>query len=204
MKTPLLICDYDGCLVNSRRRLAMLTLEALRPFAVSVSENEVLSSIGTPTEERIARYGIGPEAKELAVTSFEDLHRTDDYSDVPATPGADPWIRSHRHARMWILSRSPRRPVESSLVRLGWESYFERVLTACECGEDSKASVLRRLTSAETAREIWCIGDEEQDMEAARAIGARAILVRRSHNRSIESLTDLVVDDFTDARLVCA
>ena len=89
----------------------------------------------------------------------------------------------------------------SSLKRQGWDSYFERILTSTECGRESKTSVLLRLMSKESPQYLWCLGDERQDLEAARAIGARAILVRAPHNSSLECFADVVVDDFTDVRL---
>ena len=209
--TPfLLLFDLDGTLVDSVPDLAFALNEVLRERGRRpLSPREVMRMVGDGVTALVARglSARGVEAGELAraLSRFLQIYeahatdRTRPYPGVVETLGA---LRA-RGYQMALCTNKPQRATETVLQGLGLSAFFDAVAGGdrfpVKKPDPGHLSRLVALLGGAPARAAM-IGDNENDVAAARAAGMPALVMRYGYaRRPPESLgADALLDAFAE------
>ena len=176
--------DLDGTLVDSAEYHFESWIEALRAEGRSLTRDQFLASFGQRNDRILAAW-LGPDASSELVLRIAEAkesayRRIVRERGLEPLPGAARWI-ADLHEEGWkqaIASSAPRLNVEVVLDVLGWQPYFDAVVT----GEDVHAgkpdpevflTAARRL-GVPPARSV-VVEDAAAGIEAARRGGMRSI-----------------------------
>ncbi|MCB1054945.1 MAG: HAD hydrolase-like protein [Acidobacteria bacterium] len=197
-RTPKVLVDFDGTLIDSVPDLVALTLEALAAWRLEPSPRQVEALLGLPTGERLRRHGV-PEGELAAGESrFLELHARCRYTRSRPQPGARRWLAATHHVSKWIVSASPRNAVAAGLDEHGLAHHFDRIIGAPAAAGLDKVAALAPERERLVAAGSWFLGDQRSDLEAARSVGARFALVLNPRNRDLAREADRVLESFEE------
>jgi phosphoglycolate phosphatase len=183
---PLVVCDLDGTLVDSRRDLAHATNRLVAAYGgTSLDEDAVVRMVGDGAEQLVARAfraaGL-PTAPPDALTRFLEIYaaglldHTRPYVGVPEALDA----LSHL-ASLAVLTNKPRALSEHILQGLGLAPFFKTVLggDGPHARKPSPEGVRRLMEEFGVAAiETRLVGDSVVDLRTSRASGVSVVLVR--------------------------
>lgn len=196
LRPKLILMDFDGTIVDSKDALVRLTMNTLDEFNTVKDAELAHELIGIPTKERFTRHGIATEHLNAATDVFDKLHKTDAYSDVATIKGLVPWLEQYRNVPKWVITNSPRFPVEQSLRSLNIFDFFEKIITREDLNGQSKLEYFRKLPSLSKFWPKWFLGDEHNDLQAGSYIGAVTFLMNNSRNSHLQPFADFNIDNY--------
>ncbi len=183
------IFDLDGTLVDSRLDFAAIRQE----INASISEGK----IDGPILEALP--SLSPQNRAITERILEE-HERRGVEEATEFPGAVRVLEelSSEGIRTAILTRNSRVSLEAILERFPFEVEATRTREDGLTKPDPEPvrALCERLEVA-PERTIG-VGDYRFDLEAARAAGALAILVRRPGNAAFETLAERVIDDLDE------
>lgn len=199
--------DLDGTLVDSAVDLMDSLNELLRSeglCAVQLVETKAMIGDGVLKliERALARVGGEPArapellGKFLAIYEPRATANTRVYPEVPETLG---WL--HGRLKIGLVTNKPTRAAHAILADLGLAPFFDVVIggDTLACRKPRPEPLLAALDrlGVEAVRAVM-VGDNHHDVEAARAAGARAIVVAYGYSHTSP---DLLGADFTIERM---
>ena len=208
----LVIFDFDGTLVDSRKLIAESNRIVFGQFGFAVpSEDESFSLVGMSLESVLLKLA-GPDAPvEKMMAAYRrvlPLLRADmAYADVPFDGAADllAALSEHKDVLLGLATAHAAHAVAPALERFGWQNYFCTVQTADKApSKPHPAMVLQALSEARVeAGDAIMVGDTAFDIEMACAAGVRSVAVSWGYHRPdrLYSAGALrVVNDMTELR----
>jgi phosphoglycolate phosphatase len=208
----LVIFDFDGTLVDSRKLITESNRVVFGQFGLPVpSEEASFSLIGISLELALLQLA-GPDAPvEKMVAAFHQalpLLRADAaYVEAPFDGAADllAELAARKNVRLGIATGHVSHMIEPALERFGWQQYFRTVQTADKApSKPHPGMILQALGEAGVkAEDAIMVGDTSYDMEMACAAGVRAVGVSWGYHRP-DRLRDAgawrVVNDISELR----
>jgi len=204
--------DLDGTLIDSAPDIAAAVNELLaRSGRGPLTVAAVTSMIGNGVEKLVERAlnatgePLTPEALEREQTAMLDIygkHLTGLTTLLPGVPAALDALRRDG-IRLGLATNKQQRFIETIFEHFGLSSLFDAVIgggpgIVKKPAPDMLIAAMKQLgvTSADTVM----VGDSTSDVEAARAAGARSVIVRGGGYTSVpaEQLgADIVIADMT-------
>jgi phosphoglycolate phosphatase len=166
---PLLLCDWNGTLVDDADRAWLATAAVLRARGLGeIDRAGFAAAFRLPLRDFLADLGIEDDL-DGAVELWNDGLLA---SAPEPSPGAHDLLErmSARGVVVGIVSAAREDVVRSDIEALG----LDRGIGFVVAGVESKPTVLTALV-AERARAVAYLGDTEYDMRAAAQAGAQAI-----------------------------
>jgi phosphoglycolate phosphatase len=204
-KHPLLLCDLDGTLIDSREDLAtgvnlMRADYGLEPLSIETVTRFVGDGAGKLVERSL------PES----VKNFEEaLHKLKKYYGenmfvkTRLYPGVEEGLRL-LHGKGWriaLTSNKPSDKCEDILRHLGIDSCFDMVLGASEKYplKPDPASIFIAMEEIGAAMgDTWIIGDNHTDLEAGRRAGIKRCYAKYGFGHVGSEGYDMSVDSFME------
>ena len=208
----LVIFDFDGTLVDSRKLIIESNRVVFGQFGLSLpSEEESFSLVGMSLELVLLQLA-GPDASVgKMVAAYQrvlPLLRADAaYAEVPFG-GADDLLAAlaeHKDVRLGIATGHASHAIAPALERFGWQEHFCTVQTADKApSKPHPGMILQALSEASVkAEDAIMIGDTAFDIEMARAADVRGVAVSWGYHRP-DRLRDAgascVVNDMSELR----
>jgi len=204
-----IIFDFDGTLVDSRKRIFAAADHAFSDHGPHRPGNDaVLRTIGLKPEDMMAR--LLPDASRAERDDIAaryrarslDISRADVESEVPF-PGAAALLNRMLRDGIpaGIATGKSRTGLAASLDRLGWSNLFQATRTADD-GPGKPDPEILQLVLADLgvdASQATYVGDTVFDMHMAAAAGVRAVGVAWGYHRPEELLeagAAMVVESF--------
>jgi len=188
----LVIFDFDGTLVDSRKLIAESNRIVFGQFGFAVpSEDESFSLVGMSLESVLLKLA-GPDAPvEKMMAAYRrvlPLLRADmAYADVPfdGAAGLLAALSEHGDVLLGLATAHAAHAVAPALERFGWQNYFCTVQTADKApSKPHPAMVLQALSEAGVeAGDAIMVGDTAFDIEMACAAGVRGVAVSWGYHR---------------------
>jgi phosphoglycolate phosphatase len=208
----LIIFDFDGTLVDSRRLIIESHRVIFGEFGFAPpSEHESLALIGMSLELVLLQLA-GPNAPidEMAKAYQRLLPRLRAdaaFADVPFDGAADllTALAGRSDVRLGIATGHVSHALSPALERFGWQNFFCTIQTADRApSKPHPGMLLQALNEAGvSAADAVMIGDTAFDMEMAHAAGVRAVAVSWGYHRSHRlhgAGASCVVDDMNELR----
>lgn len=204
-----IIFDFDGTLVDSRKRIFAAADHAFSEFGSQRPTNEeVLRTIGLKPEDMMARLlpaATRSQRDDLAAryrARSLEISRMDIESEAPF-PGAGALLSrlSEQGVPTGIATGKSRAGLAASLDRLGWSDLFRATRTADDGPGKPDPEILQlvlRDLQVDPPRATY-VGDTVFDMHMALAAGVRAVGVTWGYHRPAELLdagAAMVVEGF--------
>jgi len=171
----LVIFDMDGTLMDSMACLADWLHRAVKDHCPPAVTPATITGVFGPTEKQIIAKFVSEDMVQPCLNAYYDLYERE-HDRIFVYPGIDKLLEAVRNQGipMALCTGKSRRAVEISLKRLGWNSYFEVIIT----GDDTKRfkpdpeglNLILSQIPAARHRTIF-IGDSPADTEAARKAG---------------------------------
>jgi phosphoglycolate phosphatase len=210
MKRNVLVFDLDGTLVDSAPDLAAALNAALGEIGgrtLSVATVRAMIGDGTPmlVARGLAAAGLPAERhadrldRFLALYEADPIGRTRPYPDVPETLAL---LRADGH-RLAVCTNKPQAASLAVLRGLGLDSFFAAVVggDVLPVRKPDPRHLLGTLAAlGTTAREAVMIGDNENDVAAAKGAGVPVIVMRYGYARvPLAAIgADLQLDAFSE------
>lgn len=204
-----IIFDFDGTLVDSRRRIFAAADHAFSEFGPQRPTNEaVLRTIGLKPTDMMARLlPAEPQSRREEIAGRYrarslEISRSGLESEDPF-PGADALLNRlfERGIPAGIATGKSKEGLAASLERLGWSDLFRATRTADDGPGKPDPEILQlvlrdlRVDASQSAY----VGDTVFDMHMALAAGVRALGVAWGYHRSEELLSagaDAIIENF--------
>jgi phosphoglycolate phosphatase len=208
----LVIFDFDGTLVDSRKLITESNRVVFGQFGLSVpSEAESFSLVGMSLELVLLQLA-GPDAPvEAMVAAYREvlpLLRADvAYAEV-AFDGANELLAAlaeRSDVRLGIATGHASHAIVPALERFGWQGHFCTVQTADKAPSKPHPGMIHQALSEAGVRaeDAIMIGDTTFDIEMARAADVRGVAVSWGYHRP-DRLRDAgawrVVDGMSELR----
>jgi pyrophosphatase PpaX len=211
MVDRILVFDFDGLIVDSKRMYIELIKKALEENGQRFSFEEISEKLIPSIKGTIER--ILPEHMENKSTVVEkseekaiELTSTDGLNFISLCDDAANTIRElmERGSKMYLLSNSHSTFIEKALRFFNIDSYFEEVF-ALDSGFSSKDDALRHISKINNVglADVTYIGDTENDVKLARRVGCRIIIVFNeiswnfpNRQRILDSSPDSIIEKF--------
>jgi phosphoglycolate phosphatase len=189
----LVIFDFDGTLVDSRKLIAESNRVVFGQFGFALpSEDESLSLVGMSLDLVLLRLA-GPDApiEEMVAAYHRELPRLRAdaaYAEVPFGGATDllASLAEHIDVRLGVATAHVSRAIAPALERFGWQKYFCTVQTSDKApSKPHPGMILQALSEANvSAEDAVMVGDTAFDIEMARAAGVRGVAVSWGYHRA--------------------
>ena len=204
-KHPLLICDLDGTLIDSREDLAtgvnlMRADYGLEPLPVEA----VTEFVGNGARKLVERALPGAlKDIEEALHKFKGYYKANMFVKTRLYTGVEEGLRI-LHGKGWKLALSSNKPsdkCEDIVKHLGIDSYFDMILGASENyplkPDPGSIFIAMKKTGADKS-ETWIIGDNYTDLEAGRRAGIKRCYAKYGFGHVGSEEYDMAVDSFME------
>jgi phosphoglycolate phosphatase len=188
----LIVFDFDGTLVDSRRLISESNRIVFGEFGFAVpSEDESFALVGLSLDLVLARL-IGPDAPvERMVAAYRrvvpQLRADQAYAEVPFEGAAELLreLSGHRDLRLGIATAHVSHTLTPALQHYGWQSYFCTIQTADNApSKPHPGMLLKALSTTDIdAADAVMVGDTTFDIEMACAAGVRGVAVSWGYHR---------------------
>jgi phosphonatase-like hydrolase len=213
----LIVLDVGGTIIQDHGDVPDALEAAFDRHGVKVGLEEIAKWRGASKREVVRHFTSersklsGPKLDALCDAIYKDF--TDQaiqaYKDVPPIPGAEKAFQELRSAGFLLASSTGfgREIAASIFRRLGWEKYFEAMITSDDVaqGRPSPYMIFHGMEGARVSSvaEVMAVGDTPLDLQAAAnggvrgmvgvlsGVGKRDQLAREPHTDIIESVADL-------------
>ena len=182
---PLIVFDFDGTIIDSRRDLVDSTNEVLASYgAAAQPADDVAGMIGDGAKKLVERAltaaGLDPQEPE-ALDRFRRIYdrRLLD-STRPYDGMAEVLGRASRRARLALLSNKPEAPTRRLLAAFDLARHFSWVIggdSGFERKPDPASLEFLMTAGGTTPASTLFVGDSAIDAETARRAGVRLCLV---------------------------
>jgi phosphoglycolate phosphatase len=212
MAMKLVVFDFDGTLVDSRKLIVESNRIVFGEFGLSLpAQEDSFALVGLSLESVLARLA-GPDAPiERMVAAYRrvmpQLRADRAFAEVPFD-GAGALLRElfeHKGVRLGIATSHVLHTLAPALRQYGWHDYFCTVQTADNAlSKPHPGMLLKALGEANVeAADAVMVGDTTFDIEMACAAGIRGIAVSWGYHRPDRLHTAgaiRVVDDMDELR----
>ena len=175
-----LLFDWDNTLVDAWAGVAAALNASLAAFGMPTwTVPEVRARVrGSLRDTFPAMFGDDwTRARDVFYATLAAGH----LDHVTPMPGADAALRAGAPWPMAVVSNKSGQYLRREVTHLGWDRWFGAVVGAGDAAADKPdaAPLLMALERIGVAADssVWFVGDTAIDMQAARAAGARAVLV---------------------------
>ena len=208
MTSPI-IFDCDGVLVDSEELAWSAWREALAPYGVEITDQEVADLSGRTEEDAFNHFAAGgdiPPYEDFWPVLAERVHRLfENYLEAFEDAADTLEFLSERGRAMAVASSSPRARLDLSLTSTGLDRFFEVVVAGDEVESGKPAPDIYLAAAAGLGADpTTCVAVEDAPagVAAARAAGMRVVAVLRGGYTSDELReADLIVPRLTPAAL---
>ncbi|MFA4830884.1 MAG: HAD family phosphatase [Patescibacteria group bacterium] len=210
-KIKAIIFDMDGVLIDSELYWGEIERDFFESRGVKYTKRINSQVRGRPEKEMVAwakrEYGFTETVDELL--AIRDRMTEKIYS-VRARPmaGIEDLLKKIRKKgyKSGIASSSVLRRIKMIVERLGWQSFFDKLMSSVDEGCDGKPApdIYLRATKALTAAPENCVvlEDTENGVRAAKRAGMRCVAItdKRWQHGDL-SRADLLIDSLADKKL---
>jgi phosphoglycolate phosphatase len=202
---PLLLCDLDGTLVDSRDDLAtgvnlMRADYGLEPLSVEAVTGFIGDGAG-----KLVKRSLPESVKNVedALDKFKKYYKENMFVRTCLYPDVEEGLRL-LHGKGWKLALTSNKPsdkCEDILRHFGIDFYFDMILGASDRYplKPDPASLLIAMEEAGADKSgTWIIGDNHTDLEAGRRAGIRRCYARYGFGHVGSEDFDMVVDSFME------
>lgn len=169
--------DLDGTLINPRKRLHTLFVE-LSGSQIGFDEYWKCKDKGLNQAQMLEHIGYRYSCREFNKRWLEEIERKDllsldeVFTDVPPLLES---LRTYKIKMFIVTNRQSYENLEWELLQFGISGYFDAVISTFQkCSKDEAVVKLGLCTENSVF-----VGDSEEDMNAARALGINGILIHR-------------------------
>ena len=202
---PLLLCDLDGTLIDSREDLAtgvnlMRADYGLEPLSLE----SVTGFVGNGARKLVERSLPGSVKNiEEAMHKFKKYYRENMFVKTRLYPGVEEGLRL-LHGKEWKLALSSNKPsgkCEDILKHIGIDFYFDMILGASEnypLKPDPASILIAMKQTGANKSATWIIGDNHTDLEAGRRAGIKRCYAKYGFGHVGSEEYDMAVDSFME------
>ncbi len=204
-KYPLLICDLDGTLIDSREDLATgVNLMRADYGLIPLSVESVTGYVGDGARKLVER-ALPESVKNIedALHKFKKYYQENMFVKTRLYPTVEEGLRL-LHGKGWKLALSSNKPsdkCEAILRHFGVDLYFDMILGASEKyplkPDPSSVLIAMKKIAADKAL-TWIIGDNHTDLEAGRRAGIRCCYAKYGFGNEGAEKYDMAVDSFME------
>lgn len=198
-----LVFDLDGTLIDSRVDIAHATNHALGKLGLpALSVAEIASFVGDGARAllaRAARRQLEAAELELLLRAFLEFYEAHPTDHTLLMPGAHEALSALAHLPLALCTNKPRSTTDAILSQLRLAQTFSVVVAGGDLPQ-LKPDPLPLLHIAERLElspvELVMVGDGAQDIQCAKAAGARAVAVEggiQANERLLASNPDVVL-----------
>jgi phosphoglycolate phosphatase len=210
MKRNAVLFDLDGTLIDSVPDLQAALNETLREIGKpALSQEQVRGMIGDGTAMLVARglaaSGVPAEALAERLPRFLALYEADPVAHTRLYPGVLEVLKSlaAEGRRLAICTNKPQTATLAVLRGLGLEGLFSAIIggDALPVKKPDPGHILGTIAAlGATPDAAVMVGDNENDVAAAKAAGVPVVLVRYGYARVPfqELPADIQIDQFAD------
>lgn len=187
--------DLDGVLVDSLEVWYKSMNETLRKFGKDrLGKGEYLRKYwGFSLSRNFERLGLGREAVNYCLSRYE--HHLEEIKPFPGTEEVLEELR-RRGFKLALVTNTPSKMVKALLSRLGWEEFFDTIITGDEVKKakphpEAVRKACRRLEVSPD--HALLVGDTRSDVLAGRNAKVRVVGVGVEGDLRIENLKELLL-----------
>ena len=204
-KHPLLLCDLDGTLIDSREDLATgVNLMRADYGLIPLSVDSVTGYVGDGARKLVER-ALPESVKNIedALHKFKKYYQENMFVKTRLYPTVEEGLRL-LHGKGWKLALSSNKPsdkCEDILRHFGVDLYFDMILGASAEYplKPDPASILIAMEKTSADRNAtWIIGDNHTDLEAGRRAGIRCCYAKYGFGNEGSERYDMAVDSFME------
>jgi phosphoglycolate phosphatase len=182
VKPRAVVFDLDGTLIDSRKDIALAVNHVLRAHGLAeLDVAQIASYVGDGARwlvARSARLDYGDASVDELLAEFLEYYTRHATDHTRLVPGAREVLDALAYLPLALCTNKPRRTTEATLSALGLDRVF-RVVTAGgdlphRKPEPEPLYFIARELAVEPA-DLVMVGDAPQDIECARAAGARSV-----------------------------
>jgi HAD superfamily hydrolase (TIGR01509 family) len=174
-----ILFDLDGTLADTIPLIVSSFNAAVAPHAGrQFSLAEVIARFGPP-DTGMLRRELPEELWQNAIETYHAHYETH-HADVEVFEGVPQMLAALRETRlpMGIMTGKGRRTADITLRQLGWENFFQAVITGDEAVRPKPAPdallQVAQMLRAQPSRCLW-VGDSPADMKAGKAAGMTTV-----------------------------
>ena len=192
MSVKLVIFDFDGTLVDSRKLIVESNRIVFGEFGFALpSEDESFALVGMSLELVLPRLA-GPDAPvEQMIAAYQrvlpQIRADAAFAEVPFDGAADllSALSEQEDVRLGIATGHVSHMIAPALERFGWQRHFCTVQTADKAPSKPHPGMLHQALSEANvaAADAIMVGDTAFDIEMACAAGVRGIAVSWGYHR---------------------
>ncbi len=202
---PLLLCDLDGTLIDSREDLVtgvnlMRADYGLEPLSLE----SVTGFVGDGARKLVERALPGPLKNiDEALHKFKGYYKANMFVKTRLYTGVEEGLRI-LHGKGWKLALSSNKPsgkCEDILKHFGVDVYFDVILGASDNYplKPDPASILIAMDETVSDKiRTWIIGDNYTDLEAGRRAGIKRCYAKYGFGHVGTEEYDMAVDSFME------
>ncbi|WP_201352378.1 HAD family hydrolase [Hydrogenimonas urashimensis] len=182
MKSPVILFDLDGTLIDSTEAILESFGEAFGAHALPCPEAAVITKmIGMPLREMFLRLGVDNERADAFVAAYKAHYRKISREKTVLLPGAKEAVETAAEfARLGIVTTKTGRYSIDLLEHLELMHFFETLVGSEDVRRhkphpEPVFKALERM--GVSTKSVWLIGDTPMDVEAALAAGVNPFAV---------------------------
>lgn len=203
MKYNMILFDMDGTLNESAEGITKSAAYACEKMGAAVPPKHILNKfVGPPLISSFMEYaGMTEEEARRAVQIYRERFSTVGWKENRLYPGIAPLLKALKKngAYLGIASAKPEIFVKRIAEHFGFAKYFDKIIgSTLETTSADKCALLKAaLPENADMRAVAMVGDREYDIQAAKALGARAVGVLYGYGSRAE-LESADADDIAE------
>ncbi|MFA6293067.1 MAG: HAD-IA family hydrolase [Victivallales bacterium] len=204
-KHPLLLCDLDGTLIDSREDLATgVNLMRADYGLIPLSVESVTGYVGDGARKLVER-ALPESVKNIeeAIDKFKRYYQENMFVKTRLYPTVAEGLRI-LHGNGWKLALTSNKPsgkCEDILRHFGVGPYFDLILGASDSyplKPDPESIFIAMRNAGSDKSDTWIIGDNHTDLEAGRRAGIRCCYAKYVFGNEGSEKYDMAVDSFME------
>lgn len=207
LELDLMIFDFDGTLVDSKRRVLYSYKKALSEQGYHYRYNDIESKLGGKVQEVVSRLLPKKLYNKLELVGriskrFDEISVTEGLKMVKLLPHVKQTIRILKKThRLCVITNADRIVVDSTFKKLSLSDCWDKIIAADD-GFKTKEYAINFLIKHfnTTKKRTAYVGDMVRDVDVAKKIGCISIAVPGWHTKQMlkKSEPDFLINSFKD------